>query len=540
VNDSMDALDIEITRGRLQAIVDEAGAVLVRTAFSEIVREVKDYACSLLLADGRTVVQSAESVPLFLGTTTHTAERLLEVVPASELRPGDAVGTNDPWDGSGHLNDLTIVTPVFVDGELVALASVVVHLVDIGGRILPVDARQVFEEGFRIPPMRLGSMDQLDPVIMSLLRANVRVPDEVMGDIDAMLNACQVISSRLQVLCEEISVDRFYRVSTDLEQRAESFMRGRIQDLDDGEYFASFDTAEPDPTGFHVELKLIVDGDAITADFANSTPEVSAGVNCCLANTRAYVVYALKCLLAPDVPFNEGIFRPVSVVAPDESVVNSRFPAASAARAVVAHVVPTLVINALSSVVPHAAIGECGTPSPVTWISGIDPGTGGFFNAPVISPGGFGARAVMDGPSCLGFPANAQMASIEMLESGAPILFEERQLLPDSAGEGRFRGGLGQRVVIRSLADGIQVQFLAKRLRQPSKGAQGGEDGRTARIVVRENELDDASRSIDLDTNDRVIVETPGGGGYGPSSDRHPAAIERDFRQGYRTRGLEH
>lgn len=532
----MEALEIEVIRGRLQAIVDEAGAVLVRTAFSEIVREVKDYACSLLLADGRTVVQSAESVPLFLGTTTHTAKRLLEAVPAATLQPGDAIGTNDPWDGSGHLNDLTIVTPVFVEGQLVALTSVVVHLVDIGGRILPVDARQIFEEGLRIPPMRLGSTEEPDPIVMSLLLANVRVPEEVMGDIEAMLNACQVITARLQTLCEEITVERFYAVAADLEERAESFIRRQIQALKDGEYTASFDTAEPDLSGFHVEVKLTVKDDAITADFTGSSPEVPAGVNCCLANTRAMVVYALKCLLAWEVPFNEGIFRPVSVVAPDPCVVNSRFPAASGARATVAHVIPNLVIQALSSVVPDAAIGECGTPSPVTWISGVDPGTGAFFNAPVISPGGFGARANRDGPHCLGFPANAQMASIEMLESEAPILFEERQLLPDSAGEGRSRGGLGQRVVIRSLADGIQVQFLAKRLRKPSKGTLGGDDGRSARILVRETELDDASRSIDLAANDRVIVETPGGGGYGPSSTRDPAAVERDFVQGYRTR----
>lgn len=524
---------VEVVRGRLQSIVDEAGSALIRSAFSHIVREAKDFACAIMTRDGATVVQSSQSVPVFLGTMTHTVRNLLEYFPASDLRPGDVVGTNDPWLCTGHLFDLMLMSPVHVDGQLVGLAAVVAHLPDIGGRGFAVDSATVFEEGLRIPPLLLADAEGLKPDLKAILTANVRVPEQVLGDIGAMLNSLAVISGRLVALCGDIGTQAFHAVCADLEDRTERYMRQAIAGLPNGTYTSRVASDGVLGKGFSIELSATVSGDEVVMDFTGSSPQIGAAVNSCYAYTRAYVIYALKCLLAPRLPFNEGILRPIRLETPAGSVVDSRFPAAGAARNLVGHYIPMLVINAMRSLLPERAIAECGSPRPIINISGTDPRDGRMYHAPVLVMGGFGARASKDGPSALVFPTNTEAVPVEMIESTCPLIVESKELVTDSGGPGRFRGGLGQRIAIRCTHGEATVSLIAQHLVRGPDGVEGGLAGAPTHIDVSGRRIESLPGPLPLPEGQTVVLESPGGGGYGPPAERLPEAVERDLRYEY-------
>ncbi|HLJ60297.1 MAG TPA: hydantoinase B/oxoprolinase family protein [bacterium] len=525
-------IELEIDRGRLQAIVDEAGVVLMRTAFSTIVRESKDFTCAILTIDGGTVVQSAQSIPAFLGTITHTAREILTQYSLAEWKPGDIIGTNDPWLGTGHLFDLTLFAPVFVDGKIVALAGVVAHLPDVGGRGRDAAAAEIFEEGLRVPPIRFASNQGLDVALSRLIQANVRLPEQVMGDISALLNSLGKIAERLASLCAEITIERFHYTCRELAKRTEAYMRNAILTIPDGTYQSILAAERIGHLSFTVKLHVTIEGDRVLVDFAGSSPQVPAGVNVALSFTTAYTVYGLKCLLAPALPLNEGIFAPIQVIAPAGSIVNSRFPAAGSARSSVGHFIPTLLFDALAEVVPHDCIAECGAPRPLLNLRGTDTDRGAF-SPLIIAAGGFGARSTKDGPSCLAFPTNTECAPIEMIEATAPVLFREKELITDSGGAGLFRGGLGQRVVVECLADHAEAFVRAQRLRRPAKGILGGRPGGLAAIIVNGKAVYSPLRKIRLRKGDTIAIHSPGGGGYGTPTSRARDLVTEDVQNGY-------
>ncbi|NBS65169.1 MAG: hydantoinase B/oxoprolinase family protein [Betaproteobacteria bacterium] len=528
-----DFIGIEITRGRLQSIVDEAGAALIRTAFSHIVREAKDFACVITTPDGSTIVQSAQSVPVFLGTMTHAVRSLIGCFPVDALKPGDVIGTNDPWLSTGHLFDLTLVAPVFVGTEVVAFAAITAHLPDVGGRGFTVDSPTVFEEGVRLPPLYFTRSGETEQAIRQILAANVRLPEQVLGDVDAMLNGLTVIGRRLRALCGEMGVTGFRQAYSELEKRTEQAFRRAIHSVPDGIYEASVVTDGVVGKGFAIRLSLTVDGEEIRLDFTGSSPQVAAAVNSPLAYTRAYVVFALKCLLAPRLPFNEGILRAIRVDAPEGTVVSSRFPAACAARNLTGHFIPNLVIDALREVLPDRSIAECGSPRPIISLSGTNPRDGRMYYAPVLVMGGFGARAKRDGPSALVFPTNTETVPVEMVESTSPLLFDEKELVTDTGGPGRSRGGLGQRVTLRSTAGDLLVSFVAQHLDRGPKGVLGGLPGGGTRVFVDGKRLDSIPGPLTIAAGKPVTLESPGGGGFGPPAERDRNDVERDLRLGY-------
>jgi N-methylhydantoinase B len=510
----LSAVDVEITRGRLQSIVDEAGAIIVNSAFSTIVREAKDFSCALLTPGGDTIVQ-ASGIPPFLGTATNTAKGLLDCMPTSAWQPDAVIGTNDIWLGTGHLFDLTLVQPVYVADEIVTLSSVVFHMADIGGRGWGREARQVFEEGLQIPPLVLGTTKGFDPVIVELIRANVRRPDEVIGDIEAALNALVVMRRRFVELCVELTPTGFTSVCADLESRTEAVMRERISAVPDGRYRASFDSDESGGTSFHLELAVIVQEDEIVVDFDGSSPQVDAGINCCRAYARGYAIFALKSLLAPDLPLNEGLIRPLRYSAPRASIVNSCFPAAGTARNVVGMYVPTLIIRALSEAIPDKVIADSGSPEPIIVVTGsLDTGEL-FSSSAIVLAGGMGARATSDGLSVTSFPTNLRMVGVEVLEATSPLLFTCREAIEGSGGNGRFQGGLGQRVTLSCSVASAQAAVLVERLRSPPEGLRGGGPGTPTRVLVDGDLLEDCARPIQMSQSTLLTVESAGGGGYG-------------------------
>lgn len=529
----LDFVRLEVLRGRMQSIVDEAGAALLRTAFSMVVREARDFACAIMTPAGRTVVQSSQSVPVFLGTTTLTVREILQRFPLESWEPGDIVGTNDLWLGTGHYNDFTVLIPVFVDGAVVAFTAVTVHLPDIGGRILGSGSTQCFEEGLCIPPLKIGTARGLDKAVIAILEANVRLPGQVIGDLQAALNGGAVISRRLEGLCQEISVPRFYQVCHELDVRAERFMREAIARVPDGWYTRAIRSEPVGGVSFDIQLRIDVRGDELEVDFAGSSSQVAPGVNACFNYSRAYVLYALKCLLAPGLPLNEGLIQPIRVKAPDATVVNSRHPAAGSARNLVGHYIPTLIIDALAEALPHEVIAECAAPAPVLTISGAQIAGDSLFRLHALVPGGMGARATQDGLSAVGFPMNGSAIPVEVIEATCPLLFEERQLRRDSGGAGEFQGGLGQRSTIQCLSPWAQVTVSGQRLHQPPSGLFGGRPGATASVKVNDVEIADPSGGLNLSQGDRLTIESAGGGGYGDPRRRSAQAILRDVASGY-------
>lgn len=529
-----DEFALEVVRGRLQAVVDEAGATIIRTAFSVVITDAKDFACGLLTPDCTTVVQSRQSIPVFLATMSQTARHLVNRFPISEWRPDDVFATNDPWLGTGHLYDLTLLRPIFIGGEVIALAAVVGHLPDIGGRIVGTDATQIFEEGLRIPPVKLVSAGVVDSTIVEILTANVRMPDQVLGDLRALLNAGAVLDRRLRGIVEGIGIPAFQGATQELDRRVEVAFRRRIESVPDGEYQASIASEGAKGIPFEIRLRLVVTGDSIAADFGGSSPQVPAGINSCFNYTSSYVVAALKSVLIPRLPFNHGVLRPITVTAPEGSIVNSRYPAPGAARSLVGHYIPGLVIRALSDALPDETTADAGAPRPSIRISGIDSGSGEMFTAPIYAPGGFGARSSADGPSTTSFPTNASTIPVELIELQAPIMVEQKELIPDSGGSGRFRGGLGQRIIIRALQDNLSASVVAQRV-QP-RGVHGGGDGTPARVLLNDEPVTDPSVRLKLNRGDRITLESPGGGGFGDPLQRSGELATEDRIDGYVTR----
>jgi N-methylhydantoinase B len=525
---------LEVLRGRLQSIVDEAGTALLRTAFSNGVREAHDFACAVMTSDGHTVVQSQQSIPAFIGTMTHTWRAMKQHYPAFEnLKSGDVLATNDPWWGTGQLNDITIIEPIFDDEALIGFAGVVAHHTDVGGRGHVGAGTQVFEEGFRLPVLKLATATGIDSTVVEIISANVRLPNELLGDLSAMLNASAVMNRQLAILTREVGGEQMRRLCDELEMRSERYMRRVITALPDGQYQASMESRRDMTAPFSIQLTLTVAGDQILMDFAGSSDQVDEGINSCYSYSYAYAMYGCKCLLAPDLPFNDGLLRPVTFQAPEGSVVHCRFPAASSGRSTVGHHLPGLIFQALVDAMPAASIAQCGAPPPALSLRGSDARRNAMFAASLYGGGGFGARARKDGPSALTFPTNVQTVSIEMMETYNPILFVEKELVCDSGGAGQFRGGLGQRIAFKLLANRAEVYVRAQWLSRSPKGVKGGRPGGQAAVELNGKKLSKLTRALSLQMDDVVAWQSPGGGGYGSPTLRDRSAIEADVRGGY-------
>jgi N-methylhydantoinase B len=533
-----DGISLGIMHSRLTSVADEAAAMLVRTVYSHIIRDAKDFAIGLLDGDGRTICQSTQSIPVFLGTMSRTAQRLM--ADCSPLVEGDIVLTNDPWIGSGHLPDINMLMPVFVNGRHLGFVVVIAHMADIGGHILGTESNDAFEEGLRIPPTWLRRAGELDQTLLTMVRANVRLPDQVVGDINAMVNAGEVASKRLGEIARDADLDDLRPICDELETRGEAAMEAAIGRLAAGSY-TSRQLVERSTDDLLLMARLDVDPEKrlISIDYEGTSPQVQTGHNATYAYTRAYTAYALKCLFAPELPFTEGIFRRLRINIPEGTILNCRPPAAVGGRHLVGQLAATLVVEAMAKATPTLAIAECGSPRPFITIAGHRQ-SGTPFSMPLLVMGGFGGRATSDGPSALPFPTNTQAVPVEMLEATAPLFVEEKALIENSGGAGKFRGGLGQKMRVRSLVDGMQVSVMAMRSRHPAQGLFGGQPGARTCIIVDSREGEDRTivGSTRLSAGEWLLIESPGGGGYGDPHQRDRERVQDDVANGYVTQAV--
>ncbi len=530
-NQRFDAVTLEIFWRRMISAVDEAAKALRRTSFSTLVNESNDFALVLTDGRGQSLAQNTESIPSFIGTLPVTVKEFIKQIGIENIHPGDVLITNTPWIATGHLNDITVAKPIFRKGHIAAFAASTAHAPDIGGRVRSAEAREVFEEGFHIPVMKLMRAGELDTTLVKLLRAQVRTPDQTEGDLWAQLTGLDLLEQRLGDLMDEYGLDDLDTFAEEILSRSERAMRSAIGALPDGVYRYEFLTdglAEP----FVYKIAVTIAGDSVVADYAGTTAQVDRAINCPLTYTYAMTAYGLKCALLPNLPNNEGIFRCITVTAPEGSLVNPRYPAAVGGRMATGHYLPIAVFGALQGVLGKSVIAASGSPLWSLIQTGVRPNGKTYANV-LFFNGGMGATGSGDGQSTYAWPSNVSNVPVELIERNAPMIIHRKQLRPDSGGRGRQRGGLGQEIVFEVTSDTpVGMIFMAERCRIPAPGASGGEAGALGELTI-DGQVVDHRRNVVLTKGQTVILRTPGGGGFGAAVDRDPVARAEDQRMGY-------
>ena len=535
-----DPIGLEIMWSRLVNVVDEMWLTVCRTAFSLVISEAQDFACELLDRDGETLAHSPRAMPVFNLTLPRAVKALLAAYPADTLKPGDVLITNDPWLCAGHLFDIAVVTPVFRQGRLVALTGTVGHVSDIGGTKDSLKAREIYEEGFQIPPMKLYDAGRLDETLVRLLKLNVRNGEQVLGDLQALVTANAIGAERLVAFMDDYGLEDLGALAEVVQGRSERAMREAIRALPDGEYRA---TVTNNPLGQVMAYPVCVRirGDAIEIDFDGAPPQLpQGGLNCTLNYTAAHATYPLKCMLTPTVRGNAGCYRPFTVKAPEGSVLNCTYPVAVNLRTRTGWYLAPNIFRALAQAAPRQVQSFTGLAVAAN-VYGQD-AAGRFYSDMLFCGGGQGGSARGDGRSALLWPTSAANTAIEMIESRAPVLVLEKTYVTDSGGPGRHRGGLGQRVRLRKRDDdGLPtlVSIYPEGVNNPIDGLYGGQPGGEALGRV----LDTAGRELrDCGTGElvelksaREVVELvlAGGSGYGPPEERPEGLLARDRQLGF-------
>lgn len=530
---SIDPISLDIFWNRLIATVNEQAAALMRSSFTSIVREAGDLSAGVFDRRGRMVAQAVTGTPGHINSMATAMGHFLERFPLDQIRPGDILATNDPWKTASQLNDITIITPVFRDGRLIAFFGNCCHALDIGGRGLAADSRSVFEEGLQIPIMKIVDQGKRDETFFALLKANVRTPEEVLGDIHSQIVGNEVGATQLLSFLDELDLADIEEISDAIVSRSENAMRERISALADGEYRYGFtiDGLE-DPLDLICAVK--VEGDQITVDFAGSSDGIDRGINVCLNYTRAYATYGIKCAISPDIPNNEGSFRPVAVIAPEGSILNADFPRAVGGRHLVGHFLPSLIMGALAQALPDRVMAPGFDALWDTHLAGHDPRTGEEFSFTWFAAGGTGALNGADGLSATAYPSGIAGVAVEVMENLAPVMFECRELVPDSGGAGQYRGGLGQRMRFRvTTGEPFLFSGLYDRIANPPPGLFGGNPGSPGSLEGTGDDPLVAKTSRMVEAGTIVDLTLPGGGGYGPVAERDPQAIANDVLDGY-------
>lgn len=526
-----EVVELEIYWSRLIAIVDEAAAVLLRTSFSDVVREAHDFACMLMDVSGESVANSTVSIPVFLGSGSRTMGHFLQRYAVDEWHDGDIAITNDPWLATGHLRDVTLARPVFIDGQIVAFALATAQLPDIGGTVWSADAQEVFEEGLRVPVMKLSESGNLNTSLLDIIRANVRVPDQVEGDLFAMMSSIEIMAQGLHNLVSESRDRDFGRMASVIKARSEEKMRAAIREIPDGDYRSEV-TGDGFEDGFRIRCRIRIDEDKLDVSYEDSSPQSTRAINSVLYHTFSYTAGPLKSLLDPLTPNNEGALRPITVSAPEGSLLNARFPAAVDARSLVSHYIHAAIFSAMEEVLPEAVIGHCGGPGIRAVFSGIEQGVP--FSTSVFAFGGMGGTSDSDGLNSTSYPTIASNPPIEILERSAPIMITEKSIISDSGGAGCHRGGTSHRIRVLALHTGrMECSLMAERTRNPPKGVLGGAAGTPTEIYLNDHEaIDPKGRNV-MRTGDLLTLVCPGGGGYGKPSTRPVLAVARDVVEGY-------
>ncbi|SFG58147.1 N-methylhydantoinase B [Halopelagius inordinatus] len=540
--DDVDPVTLEVVRNACTAIAEEMNANLVRTGYSPNIKERRDCSTALFDADGEMIAQ-AETMPVHLGAMPFSVRAAIDRYPPETLDPGDSVLLNDPFRGGAHLPDLTLVSPVFRDGDVVAYAANRAHHADIGGAragSVAADSTEIYQEGLRIPPVKFAEGGETNEDVLDIILANVRTPEERRGDLRAQEAANATGRRRFSDLAADHG-DELDATLDAVKDYSERRMRAEIAELPDGTYEFS-DVLDDDGRGnetLPVEVAVTVSDDEVVVDFEGTAAQTEGPVNAVFAVTASATYYAVRCVTDPDIPPNHGCYRPVTVDAPEGTIVNPTPPAAVVGGNLeTSQRVTDAVLGAFGGVVPDRVVaGSQGTMNNVTF-GGTDPRDGSPYAFYETQGGGFGGRAGRDGVDAVHVHmSNTMNTPAEVLETAYPLRIERYELRPDSGGAGEFRGGLGLRRDIRVRDHEATFSLLADRRTNAPYGLDGGDDGSPGLDAlvdddgaVRERLPAKTTRS--LPSGSVVSIRTPGAGGYGAPEDRTPEALGRDLRLG--------
>jgi N-methylhydantoinase B len=529
---TLDPVTLEVCWSRLIGVVNEQATALMRTSFTSIVREAGDLSAGVFDRRGYMVAQAVTGTPGHINSMALAMGHFLRAYPLATLRPGDVLITNDPWQASGHLNDVTICSPVFRAGDCVGFFASTCHTADIGGHVLSAEAREVYEEGLQIPIMKLYEAGQSNESLMTIIRANTRMPDMVLGDFHAQIAGGAVGGERLLEFMDEFGLERLEPLADEIIGRTERAMRAAIGALRAGvyEYALTSDGFEEPIT---IKVRCEVRGDELRIDYAGSSPASRRGINVVLNYTQAYTTYGVKVIVSPDVPNNEGAFRPLTITAPVGSILNVRRPAPVAARHIIGHFLPHVIAGALKEALPERVMAEGSANIWGIQVAGKDRG-GRPVTYVFFSSGGTGARPTKDGLSATAFPSGVLGTPVEVIENLSPLVVEKKGLRDGSGGAGRYRGGLGQTIAFRvRTREPFVCSILCDRTERPARGFFGGEDGATGMVLI--DGVPPANPKAEQVVPPDAVVEVrlPGGGGYGPPAERKPAMRDRDGLEGY-------
>ncbi|MEF8775626.1 MAG: hydantoinase B/oxoprolinase family protein [Haloarculaceae archaeon] len=536
---SVDPVTLEVTRNAAAAVCEEMNATLVRTGYSPNIKDRRD--CSTALFDaGAEMIAQAETMPVHLGAMPFSVRAAVERFPPSTLDPGDAVLLNDPFRGGAHLPDFTLVTPIFHEGDVVAFAANRAHHADVGGSgagSIAAEATDIYAEGLRLPPVKLFAGDDPVGALFDVILANVRTPEERRGDLRAQQAANQTGRRRFGDLLETHGRETLAAAFDAIKDYSERRMRAEIEAVPDGTYeFA--DVLDDDGAGnrnLPIDVAVTVDGDAVAVDFAGTAPQTAGPVNAVFAVTASATYYALRCVTDPDIPPNHGCYRPITIDAPEGSIVNPDPPAAVVGGNLeTSQRITDVVLGALAQAVPQAVVaGSQGTMNNVA-LGGTDPRDGSPYAFYETQAGGFGGRAGADGMDAVHVHmSNTMNTPAEVLETAYPLRVTRYALRPDTGGAGEFRGGLGLRRDILIRDHEATCNLLADRHDHRPSGLLGGAPGATGEAVLIDpdgtREVIPQKSAHRLSSGTVLSIRTPGAGGYGDPADRDPAAIERDL-----------
>jgi N-methylhydantoinase B len=542
-NAALAQIHTQIMWNRLIAVVEEQAQTMVRTAFSTSVREAGDLSAGVFDRHGRMLAQAVTGTPGHVNSMANGVRYFLDVFPLASMKPGDHFITNDPWQTSGHLHDITVVTPAFYRGQAVGLFANTVHVVDIGGLGMGPDGRQVFEEGLSIPIMPLAREGRMNEDLLRLVRANVREPLQVEGDIYACAACNDEGGRRLIEMMEEFEIANLDRLGDTIVDASREATLERIRALPKGTYRNSM-TMDGYDKPLLLNAELTISDDGIHVDFGGTSPASGYGINVVLNYCLAYTAFGVKCLVAPGVPNNAGSLAPITVSAPEGCVLNAKRPWPVAARHTVGQMLPDVVAGCLHQAIRGGVPAEgasslwnpqiFGGGSLVDQVEeGTDANTLPEFSTVIFHCGGAGARPQKDGLSATSFPSGVRTIPIEATESVAPVVFYRREFRESSGGAGQFRGGLGQVIEIGG-AGAMPVALLCnfERVHHPARGRNGGGAGAAGIVTLRSGRPIRPKGRQTVPPRDAIQLQLPGGGGFGDPRARDPGRVRDDVLDG--------
>lgn len=526
---------LQVLWNRLRALVEEQAQVLIRTAFSPLVRDCGDVSVGVFDTRGRMLAQAVTGTPGHVNTMAASVKHFLDRFPLETMSEGDAYITNDPWKGTGHLNDFVVVTPAFFEGRCVALFCCTSHMMDVGGLGAGTEALDVHSEGLYLPALKLIDRGCVNETIMAVIAANTRLPTDTVGDTYSLAGCNDIGVRRLSETMVEFGLRDVDELADHIIKTSREAVLKAIAELPHGTW-----RNEMMVDGYDEPLRLVaamtVADDGITVDFSGSANCVAKGINVPMTYAAAYASFAISCAISSDIPNNSGSLAPITVIAPPGSILNALKPAPVGARHVIGQMLPDLVFGCLAQIVPERVPAEGASCMWNISLRGLlpeGPGAGQPFALSVTTSGGMGARHTKDGLSATAFPSGVKTTPIEIAEAQAPVIFWRKELRIDSGGEGRSRGGQGQLIELGSASSArLRLNAAFDRIMHPARGRFGGRPGAPGYLGIAGKGALPGKGLVEIAPGERLLIATPGGGGTGDPRERSPALVARDVVQG--------